>query len=63
MKAARAASMTEKYLFAAVDLPFHVWVKEGTRWVLREAASHLREGSAPVGTSASLAASAGGEAG
>jgi hypothetical protein len=29
--------MTEKHMFAAVDLPFHVWVKEGSRWVLREA--------------------------
>ena len=29
--------MTEKYLFADVDLPFHVWVKEGGRWVLRDA--------------------------
>ncbi len=28
--------MTEKYLFAAVDLPFHAWVREGCRWVLRE---------------------------
>jgi len=30
--------MTEKYLFADVDLPFHVWVKDGGRWVLRDAA-------------------------
>jgi hypothetical protein len=29
--------MTEKYVFADVDLPFHVWVKEGGRWVLRAA--------------------------
>jgi len=29
--------MTNKYFFADVDLPFHVWVKEGGRWVLREA--------------------------
>jgi hypothetical protein len=28
--------MTEKYLFGDVDLPFHAWVKEGRRWVLRE---------------------------
>ena len=30
--------MTEKFVFADVDLPFHVWVKEGGRWVLRNAA-------------------------
>jgi hypothetical protein len=30
--------MTEKYLFADVNLPFHVWVREGCRWVLRNAA-------------------------
>lgn len=30
--------MTEKHLFADVEQPFHVWVKEGTRWVLRDAA-------------------------
>lgn len=33
--------MGSKYLFADVDLPFHVWVRESTaageRWVLREA--------------------------
>jgi hypothetical protein len=29
--------MTNNYFFADVDLPFHVWVKEGGRWVLREA--------------------------
>jgi hypothetical protein len=28
--------MTERYVFADVDLPFHVWMKEGSRWVLRE---------------------------
>ena len=27
--------MTERYVFADVNLPFHVWVKEGNRWVLR----------------------------
>jgi hypothetical protein len=30
--------MTEKHIFADVDLPFHVWVKESGRWVLRDAA-------------------------
>jgi hypothetical protein len=29
--------MTNKYFFADVDLPFHVWVREGDRWVLRQA--------------------------
>ena len=28
--------MTEKHYFADVDLPFHVWVREGCRWVLRD---------------------------
>ena len=37
--------MTEKYIFAAVDLPFHVWVKEGSRWVLREARADATRGS------------------
>jgi hypothetical protein len=32
---------TEKVLFADVDLPFHVWVKEGRRWVLRDAGADL----------------------
>ncbi|MGZ5042740.1 MAG: hypothetical protein ACXWG1_18940 [Usitatibacter sp.] len=44
--------MTEKHVFAAVDLPFHVWVKEGSRWVLRDAAQRMQETSAPAGTSA-----------
>jgi hypothetical protein len=29
--------MNEQHFFADVDLPFHVWVREGDRWVLREA--------------------------
>lgn len=33
--------MNEQRIFADVDLPFHVWVREGRRWVLRDAASHL----------------------
>jgi hypothetical protein len=32
---------TERF-FADVDLPFHVWVKEGCRWVLRDAAAELQ---------------------
>lgn len=35
--------MTEKHMFADVSLPFHVWVKEGCRWVLRDDASRLEE--------------------
>ena len=34
--------MTEKRFFADVDLPFHVWVREGCRWVLRDAAAGLQ---------------------
>jgi hypothetical protein len=34
--------MTEKLFFADVEQPFHVWVKEGARWVLRDAAGDLR---------------------
>ena len=33
--------MTEKHIFADVSLPFHVWVKEGRRWVLRDASAEL----------------------
>lgn len=29
--------MNGNYLYADVDLPFHVWVRESGRWVLREA--------------------------
>lgn len=36
--------MTEKYYFADVEKPFHVWVKEGQRWVLRDAGSSLENG-------------------
>ena len=39
--------MTEKRLFADVDLPYHVWVREGRRWVLRDASS-LAAGEAPL---------------
>ena len=39
--------MTEKHMFADVSLPFHVWVKEGHRWVLRDATAQLRSASTP----------------
>jgi hypothetical protein len=42
--------MNEKHVFAAVDLPFHVWVKEGGRWVLREA--HVQSHAAMSGAAA-----------
>jgi hypothetical protein len=29
--------MDDRHFFADVDLPFHVWVREGPRWVLRDA--------------------------
>jgi hypothetical protein len=34
--------MDEQHFFADVDLPFHVWVREGRRWVLRDAGPRLR---------------------
>ncbi len=39
--------MTEKRFFADVDLPFHVWVREGPRWVLCDAADRLDRPAAP----------------
>lgn len=33
--------MDETRFFADVNLPFHVWVREGRRWVLRDAAPRL----------------------
>jgi len=33
--------MEDQPIFADVDLPFHVWVREGRRWVLRNAAARL----------------------
>jgi hypothetical protein len=33
--------MEDQPFFADVDLPFHVWVREGRRWVLRDAAARL----------------------
>jgi len=34
--------MEDQPFFADVDLPFHVWVREGQRWVLRDAAARLQ---------------------
>jgi hypothetical protein len=41
--------MTEKHIFADVSLPFHVWVKDGRRWVLRDARARLDEGASSRG--------------
>ncbi len=41
------SNMNEKRFFADVDLPFHVWVREGPRWVLRDAADRLDRPAAP----------------
>ncbi len=38
--------MDEQPFFADVDLPFHVWVREGRRWVLRDAASRVKRDAA-----------------
>jgi hypothetical protein len=47
--------MTEKHMFADVSLPFHVWVREGHRWVLRDAAPRLEGApSAPAQPSTAL---------
>ena len=35
--------MTEKHIFADVSLPYHVWVREGHRWVLRDDAARVDE--------------------
>jgi hypothetical protein len=35
-------AMEDQPFFADVDLPFHVWVREGRRWVLRDAAARLQ---------------------
>ena len=35
--------MTEKHIFADVNLPYHVWVREGRRWVLRDDAPRVEE--------------------
>jgi hypothetical protein len=53
--AAVRKTMTEKYVFADADLPFHVWVKEGNGWVLRNAAKDLQDGSPEASGGASRA--------
>jgi hypothetical protein len=34
-------------MFADVSLPFHFWVKEGHRWVLRDAVGRLDSAPTP----------------
>jgi len=34
-------AMDDQHFFADVNLPFHVWVREGRRWVLRDAGPRL----------------------
>ena len=54
--------MNEKHFFADVDLPFHVWVREGTgrgfHWVLKHAAEVHRV--APASTNGLAKAATGG---
>ena len=37
--------MSEQHYYADVNLPFHVWVREGRRWVLRDAGPRLNRAS------------------
>jgi len=37
----RLHPMDDQHFFADVNLPFHVWVREGRRWVLRDAGPRL----------------------
>jgi hypothetical protein len=46
--------MTEKYIYADVEKPFHFWVREGHRWILREAGAHLRDDSHHAGSAGTL---------
>jgi len=41
--------MTEKYIYADVEKPFHFWVREGKRWILRDAGSLERKDAARTG--------------
>jgi hypothetical protein len=48
-RTAKRRNMTERYFYADVEQPFHVWVKEGARWVLRDAGTDLQiEGCPPL---------------
>ena len=42
--------MTEKYIYADVEKPFHFWVREGQRWILREAGAQLKDSSNRTGS-------------
>jgi hypothetical protein len=41
--------MDDQHFFADVNLPFHVWVREGRRWVLRDAGPRLKGESGEAG--------------
>ena len=41
--------MTEKFIYADVEKPFHFWVREGKRWILRDGGSLAREDAARTG--------------
>jgi hypothetical protein len=36
--------MTEKYIYADVEKPFHFWVREGKRWILRDGGPQQQDG-------------------
>ena len=38
----RPIAMDDQHFFADVNLPFHVWIREGRRWVLRDAGPRLK---------------------
>jgi hypothetical protein len=44
--------MTEKYIYADVEMPFHFWVREGKRWILRDAGSLQHRDTARTGAPA-----------
>ena len=46
--------MRDTRFFADVDLPFHVWVREGDRWVLRAAPQAPQDGDADVPVTTAL---------
>lgn len=41
--------MTEKYIYADVEKPFHFWVREGQRWILRDARAQQPDASNRTG--------------
>jgi hypothetical protein len=41
--------MTEKFIYADVEKPFHFWVREGKRWILRDGGSLEHKDAAHTG--------------